>query len=118
MLETTLVVIAVVAAGLAGFLAPVFSSGLVTVTGLCILLLGLAVGVSAGLWYHVILYRFVSAKVPLSRTWWLSPSTLHRHLTDREQRWIRPWYRLGGIGFVLCVAGGLAAIVGVLVAQR
>jgi hypothetical protein len=118
MLEIALVVIAVVVAGLAGSLAAVFTPALVTVLGLGTLLLGLAVGVSTGFWYHVMLYRFVSAKVPLSRTWWLSPSTLHRHLTDAERRGITPWYRLGGVGFVLCVAGGLAAIAGALMTPR
>ena len=45
------------------------------------------------------LYRIVSRKVRVPRTWWLSPSALHVHLTDAEERRIRPWYRLGGIGF-------------------
>lgn len=117
MLETALVVVAVVAAGLTGLLAPAVTSGLLMGLGLGTLLLGLAVGVGTGLRYHVILYRLVSPKVPLSRTWWLSPSALHRHLSDAERRRISPWYRLGGIGFVLCVAGGLAAILGVLLAR-
>jgi len=33
------------------------------------------------------------------------------------RRRIRPWYRLGGIGFVLSVVGGLAAIAGLLMAR-
>jgi hypothetical protein len=117
MLETTLVVVAVAAAGLAALVAPVVPSGIVTLLGLGTLGLGLVVGVSTGLWYHVMLYRIVSAKVMLPRTWWLSPSALHRHLSAGEARRITPWYRLGGLGFILCVAGGLAAIAGVLVAR-
>jgi hypothetical protein len=118
MLETALVVVAVVAAGLTALLVPIVTPALVTVLGLGTLLLGLTVGMCTGLWYHVILYRLVSAKAPLSRTWWLSPSVLHRHLSDAERQRIRPWYRLGGLGFALCIAGGLAAIVGVLMAPR
>jgi hypothetical protein len=118
MLEIALVLAAVIAAGIAGYLASVFTSSLITVLGLGLLLLGLVLGVCTGLWYHVVLYRAVSPRVPLSRTWWLSPSVLHRHLSDAEQRRIRPWYRLGGLGFALCVAGGVAAIAGVLMAQR
>jgi hypothetical protein len=114
MLEITLVLIAVVAAGLVGFLATILSSHLLTAIGLSTLLLGLALGVPTGFWYHVILYRFVSTRIPLPRRWWLSPSDLHRHLTDAEQRRIKPWYRIGGVGFVLSVAGGLAAIAGLL----
>ena len=64
-----------------------------------------------------VLYRIVLAKIAVPRKRWLSPSDLHVHLTDAEQRRIRLWYRLGGIGFVLSVAGGLAAIAGLLMAR-
>jgi hypothetical protein len=114
MLEITLVLIAVAAVGVVGFLTTIFSSHLLTAMGFGTLLLGLALGVPTGFWYHVILYQFVSTRIPLPRRWWLSPSDLHRHLTDAEQRRIKPWYRIGGVGFVLSVAGGLAAIVGLL----
>ena len=117
MLEITLVLIAVAAVGLVGFGATIFTPHLMTAIGLGTLLLGLLVGVPTGLWYHVILYRLVSAKTSLPRTWWLSPSDLHRHLTDAEQRRIRPWYRIGGIGFVLSVVGGIAAIAGLLIGR-
>jgi hypothetical protein len=113
MLETTLVLLAVVTVALVGLVTP----GLMTAVGLGTLLLGLVMGLPTGLWYHVILYRYVSLKVPLPRTWWLSPSELHRHLTDAEQRRIAPWYRIGGVGFVLCVLGGLAAMAGLLLAR-
>ena len=118
MLEITLVLTAVVAVGLIALLATVLTPGFMTVIAVGALLLGLVVGVPTGLWYHVVLYRIVSAKIAVPRKWWLSPSGLHVHLTDAEQRRIRLWYRLGGIGFVLSVLGGLAAIAGVLMARR
>ena len=114
MIEIALVLLALVAVELVGFVAAVPPSSLMTVAGLAALVLGLVIGVPTGLWYHVILYRFVSSKVPVPGDWWLSPSSLHRHLTDAEQRRIEPWYRVGGVGFVLSVAGGLAAIAGLL----
>ena len=117
MLEITLVLIAVVVVGLIGLVATLFTPRLITAIGLGTLLLGLVVGVPAGLWYHVILHRLVSAKIPLPRKWWLSPSDLHHHLTDAERRRIKPWYRIGGIGFVLSVVGGLAAIAGLLIGR-
>ena len=70
-----------------------------------------------GFWSHVVLSRIVSAKIAVPRRWWLSPSDLHVHLTDAEQRRIRLWYRLGGIGFVLTVVGGLAAVAALLLAR-
>ena len=114
MIEIALVLLALLAAELVGFLAAVPPSSLMTVAGLAALVVGLSIGVPTGLWYHVILYRFVSSKVAVPLNWWLSPSSLHRHLTDAEERRIKPWYRIGGVGFVLSVAGGLAAIAGLL----
>ena len=117
MLEITLVLIALVAAGLAGVSAAAVTPHLITAIGLSALCLGLVMGVPTGVWYHVVLYRYVSPKVPLPRKWWLSPAGLHRHLTAAEQRRIEPWYRIGGVGCVLCLVGGIAAIAGLLIAR-
>ncbi len=114
MLEIALVVIALSTVGIVGLLASTFSYGVVTVIGFTTLIVGLVLGVPTGLWYHVVLYRFVASRVSVPSRWWLSPSNLHRHLTDDEERHIRPWYRIGGVGFVLCVAGGVLAISGLL----
>jgi len=117
MLEMTLVLTAVVAVGLVVLLATVLSAPVMIVLALGALLLGLVVGVPTGFWYHVLLYRIVSARIAVPRRWWLSPSALHVHLTGAEQRRIWLWYRLGGIGFVLSIIGGLAAIAGVLMVR-
>src|ERR1700675_2333772 len=117
MLEATLVLTAIVAVGLAVLLATVLTIPVMIMVALGALLLGLVVGVPTGFWYHVVLYRSVSARIAVPRRWWLSPSALHVHLTDAEQRRIWLWYRLGGIGFVLSVVGGLAAIAGLLMAR-
>ena len=118
MLEITLVLLAVVSVGLVGVLVTVLTPSLVTVVAMATMGLGLVVGVPTGFWYHVVLYRVVSPKVRLPRGWWMSPSALHVHLTDAEQRRINLWYRLGGVGFVLSVLGGLVAIAGLLLAAR
>lgn len=117
MLEVTLVLGAVVAVGLFVLLASVLTAPAMIMLAIGVLLLGLAVGVPTGFWYHVLLYRIVSARVAVPRRWWLSPSALHVHLTDAERRRIWLWYRLGGIGFVLSVVGGLAAIAGLLMTR-
>ena len=113
MFEITLVVVVLAAVGLAAFLATILTPHLVAALGLGTLLLGLLLGVPTGFWYHVILYRCLQARIPLPRRWWVSPADLHSHLAEAERRPIRPWYRIGGVGFVLCVLGGLAAIAGV-----
>ena len=117
MLEATLVLAAVAAVGLVVLLATMLTAPVMIMLALGALLLGLVVGVPTGFWYHVLLYRIVSARIAVPRRWWVSPSALHVHLTDAEQRRIRLWYRLGGIGFVLSVVGGLAAIAGLLMAR-
>lgn len=118
MLEITLVLLAVASVGLVGALVTVLTPPLITVFAMATMCLGLVVGVPTGFWYHVVLYRVVSSKVRLPRRWWMSPSVLHIHLTDVERRRINLWYRLGGVGFVLSVAGGLAAIAGLLLGAR
>jgi hypothetical protein len=118
MLETTLVLLAVVSVGLVVVLVTVLTPPLVTVFAMATMCLGLAVGVPTGFWYHVILYRVVSPKIPLPRRWWMAPSALHVYLTDAERRRINRWYRIGGVGFVLSVVGGLAAIAGLLLGAR
>ena len=115
MLEVTLVLGAVVSVGLVVLLATVFTAPVMIMLALGALLLGLVVGVPTGFWYHVVLYRIVAAKIAVPRKWWLSPSDLHVHLTDAEQLRIRLWYRLGGIGFVLSMVGGVAAIAALLI---
>jgi hypothetical protein len=108
---------ALVAVGFIGFGATILTPRLIAAIGLGTLCLGIVMGVPTGVWYHVILYRLVSAKIPLPRSWWLSPSRLHGQLTDVERRRITPWYRTGGVGFVLSVVGGLAAIAGLLMGR-
>ena len=117
MLEATLVLGAVAAVGLVVLFATVLTVPVMIMLALGALLLGLVVGVPTGFWYHVVLYRIVSARIAMPRRWWLSPSALHVHLTGAEQRRICLWYRLGGIGFVLSIIGGLAAIAGLLMAR-
>ena len=115
MLEAALVLTAVGSVGLVLLLATLLTAPVLIMLAIGILLLGLVVGVPTGFWYHVVLYRIVSGKTPVPRRWWLSPSALHVHLTAAEERRIRLWYRLGGIGFVLSMVGGLAAIAGLLI---
>ena len=39
------------------------------------------------------------------------------HLEEHELRRMKLWYVIGGIGFVLSVAGGLAAMAGLLMSR-
>jgi len=117
MLELALVLTAVVAVGSIGIVAALLTPGLIAEVGIGVLILGLLIGVPTGFWYHVILYRFLSARMPVPRAWWVSPSSLHHHLAEAERSRIRPWYLIGGAGFILSVVGGLVAIAGLLLGR-
>jgi hypothetical protein len=114
MLEGALVLTIVAALGLVALATTLLTPMLLAAIGVTTMLIGLVTGVPTGFWYHVVLYRVVSAKVPLPRRWWMSPAALHGHLSDVETRRVRRWYRIGGAGFVLCVAGGVVAIASLL----
>lgn len=116
MLEAGLVVVGVALAALLALVPGAVTASLAIGVGISTLLVGLLVGLSSGLWYHVLLYRALAPRLRMPRRWWLSPARLHAQLTDAERLHIRPWYQVGGLGFALCVAGGVVAIAASLLA--
>lgn len=117
MLEMALLLIAAMAAAVIGVVGPTLGATVIIELGLGMLLVGLVVGLMTGFWYHVVLYRTLAARMRVPRRWWLAPSRLHEHLSDAERHRVRPWYRIGGLGFLLCVGGGVVAIAGSLLAR-
>ncbi|TAJ10337.1 MAG: hypothetical protein EPO61_02565 [Nitrospirae bacterium] len=115
--EIALVLLALLAIGLLGLATTLLTPQLMTTVGLWTLLFGLVVGIPTGLWYHVVLYRFLSKKIVLPSRWWWAPVDLHPHLAQEELARIKPWFVTGGVGFLLSLAGGLAAMAGLLLNQ-
>jgi hypothetical protein len=118
MLEIVLVLGSLVALGVLAALTNVVTPQLMTEIGLWTLLLGLVTGLPTGLWYHIALYRTLRRRITMPRRWWLSPTDFHSHLAQDELAQIRRWFRLGAVGFVLSLGGGLAAMAGLLLAGR
>jgi hypothetical protein len=116
MLEIALVVMTLLGVGLLGIMTTILTPHLMTQLGLWILAVGLLSGVPTGFWYHVVLYRLLARKMMMPAKWWLFPVALHPHLTGDEVARIRPWFLAGGLGFALSLAGGLAAMAGLLMA--
>lgn len=116
MLEIILVCSTLLAVGIAGVVTTMLTPQLMTELGLLGLVLGLVTGLPTGLWYHVVLYRLLARKMALPPKWWMSPVELHPNLSSEELVRIKPWFLLGGIGFILSVAGGMAAMAGLLLA--
>lgn len=117
MIEILLVLSAMLAVGIVGIVAFIVTPQLMTELGVWTLLAGLVLGLPTGLWYHIVLYRLLARKSELPAKWWLSPVELHPRLATEEISRIRPWFMLGGFGFVLSLAGGMAAIAGMLLAN-
>jgi hypothetical protein len=80
--------------------------------GLISMALGLLVGVPAGVWYHVRLYRLLRPTGRLSRTWWLRPTGLHDALDAAQQKRIRVPFYLGALGFVIAIVGCVLFAIG------
>ena len=115
MLELTLVAFMVGGIFLVHWVTTVtLPPSLVTQIGLSMLAIGILEGFPTGLYYHVVLYRILHPRGKLPSGWWMSPQQYHVHLTEDEGRRIRRWFVLGGIGFVLCLIGGVMAILGML----
>lgn len=112
MLET------LIAAGIVGMLAlvmllPKFISGWVLLkASLVMVVVGLAVGIPAGIQYHLVLVKHWPGARP--KRWWIDPSSLHVRLLDSGRRAIKPWWVLGGLGWWVAMAGCLVAFVGAL----
>jgi hypothetical protein len=117
MVELVLVLCALLAVGLVGLLTTLLTPGLMTELGLWTLLAGLMIGVPAGLWYHVLLYRALARRMSLPSKWWISPVQYHVRLDHGELARLQPWFAIGGIGFVLSLSGGLATMAGLLMSR-
>ncbi|MSP59615.1 MAG: hypothetical protein EXR72_04595 [Myxococcales bacterium] len=79
-----------------------------------LIVFGLAVGVPAGALYHLLLYRRLRARGVLPRRWWLQPLSHHDLLASGERFAVLFWCYLGGLGFVLSIAGCLLLVIGVV----
>ncbi|HEY5595472.1 MAG TPA: hypothetical protein VIL61_10030 [Nitrospiria bacterium] len=115
MLELTMVILMVTAVLAVQWVMQVsFSASTLTVLGLTVLAAGMIEGIPTGLYYHIVLYRLLHPRGRLPPGWWISPSRYHLHLTEEEGRRVRRWFFLGGMGFLLCIMGGLMALSGMV----
>jgi hypothetical protein len=73
--------------------------------GIGLIALGMLVGVPAGVFYHLVLWRVLRPRQTLGLAFWLHPLRFHATLTDSERRRIMPWMVLGAAGFVAAIVG-------------
>ena len=64
-----------------GLLTVVFTLALMVELGIWGLAIGLFIGIPAGWWYHVALYRALAMCTEVPSRWWRKPVELHPLLT-------------------------------------
>lgn len=115
MLELMLVIVIVTVLLAIRWIMEVSVSGsTLTILGLSVLAAGIIEGIPTGFYYHIVLYRLLHRRGKLPPGWWISPSQYHVHLNMEEGQRVRRWFFLGGLGFLLCVVGGLLALSGMV----
>jgi hypothetical protein len=115
MLELSLVLVMVTAILAVRWVMNIgFPASTLTELGLIILTVGIIEGIPTGIYYHVVLYRLLHGRGGLPPGWWISPVQYHVHLSDEEGRRVRRWFFLGGLGFLLCILGGMLALSGMV----
>jgi hypothetical protein len=67
--------------------------------------LGLAFGVPTGVWYHVALWRSLSARARLPERWWLDPIALHGDIPREDRFRVLAWCYAGAAGFLVTIVG-------------
>ena len=113
MIEALIVIGAVAVLVLTCLALTVFEAPLLLLGGLFAIALGFVVGVPAGVYYHVKLYRFLRELGSVPRNFWLYPTRYHGHLQDDAWRSVAPWFYAGAAGFGLIVLGGVVLALGV-----
>jgi hypothetical protein len=75
------------------------------VLGWVLLGLGLLGGGGAGLVYHAALRAALRRLGRDTAGWLWKPVSLHQHLDEANRRHVLPWFRLGAVGFFVCLIG-------------
>lgn len=83
-------------------------------TGAGLMAAGLLLGVPAGAYYHLKLYRCLAdrGRVPDGFLW--HPTRYHSALRPEERRRVMPWFVAGGTGFMLIMLGCAIFMLGFL----
>ncbi len=102
------IAVALVAVLLAGGLAVIVPWEPLLQAGTSLSIAGFALGVPAGIVYHVLLYRALNPRGALPRGWIWRPIEQNANLRPGERGWVLAWCYTGAFGFGL-IALGLAA---------
>jgi hypothetical protein len=76
--------------------------------------LGLTLGVAAGIGYHVALYRALGPLGKLRAGWLWRPTGHHALLTAAQRRAVMPWFYAGVTTMVMALSGCALILAGIL----
>lgn len=93
-----IIVVSIVALAFGTLMAPIQWLADTVKLLLCV---GFAVGVPAGIGYHVALSRALRPRNQLPARWWLKPTALHPMLLSNERPVVLRWFYVGGFGFLI-----------------
>ena len=82
--------------------------------GAAMVALGLLLGLPAGTYYHVRLYRLLEAHGGVPRDFFWHPTRYHSAVPHAESRKFMPWFLAGAAGFVLILLGCAIVMLGVI----
>ena len=82
--------------------------------GALLIAAGFLEGVPTGLYYHILLKRYVSQRTQMPARWWIFPARYHRHLLEGEARKVLWFFRAGALGFFVIVCGILMVLAALL----
>jgi len=102
-----LVVLALIALAMGVLLVPL---KLLAITAGSLVAVGWLIGLPGGLYYHVALRRELLRVGPLPPRWYWNPVSHHERLDHAALRRLRPRFFVGGMGFLLIVAGCALAL--------
>jgi hypothetical protein len=97
-----------------GTMALLLPLEILVLAGVVCIAAGFMLGVPAGTYYHVKLYRALAAHGGVPRGFFWHPTRYHASVPPNEWRNIVPWFAAGAIGFVLILVGCAIVMLGML----
>jgi hypothetical protein len=111
----TLVVFAVVGLLVVlGLMAALLPPETLVLVGVTCIATGFVLGVPAGTYYHVKLYRCLAARGGVPSDFFWHPTRYHDQLPRTESRKFMPWFVAGAVGFMLILLGCSIVMLGVM----
>jgi hypothetical protein len=97
-----------------GLMAVLLPIETLVLAGAACIVIGFLLGVPAGTYYHVKLYRCLAARGGVPQDFFWHPTRYHEALPRAESRKFMPWFIAGAVGFILILLGCSIVMLGVL----